>query len=914
MKKILPLFSLLSLNYFGQQQTVDVFSCYDDRSDISLSECTNTEIDIIKNCIFFRGNTLFDINPQSDKNFHAHDEIHITADFHDKADDDHTHHYSTSNKADFEIAYMNAWWPNVFIKYDKLEIGNTLPLAVQQKVDAFFVAFAANPDNYHPNNTDPNKINPFLEWEIKVETTFKHLESGFEKTIFGFYYEDFQRDYANEEWDPVATPYIFRTRYAPPKEGKWQARTRIIVGDGLEVYLSDPYFFSVVDEGQHGFVKVHENKRNLKLDDRMIFPVGHNLGWAGFWEDYTPNNVVSDNFKLWQVFQNSWQTYANEGSRFARMHLHNKLADIEWEYVGNYKNRLNFAWELDKLIDLFEHEDLLVQFTLMMQDQLHQIAETNFRWDFDGTYDGNNYTNQNSNPPGYWSQLGLRNVVDYISNEESIKYLKQRMRYLISRYCYSTSIYQIDIHSEINIQIAHESHTRSHLLDNKNNYYDNSDDTKLKVYNYHSVMSDYIKNTLDHKEHLLSANYGGIPEITGGQNTSNLDPDNTFALENIDVIDFNLYGKSPDKLYIAQDNIINYSMYNIRNYYGQKPIILGETGSESEACWEDISQTNIADLMTMGFTGIAGFNTWFGVDKPQVFPPVKRAADHMNGDDVINTLSDGGGEWDIQAKRNNTLGSSKVNVYHHFYYKSSNRDKAVGFIKNNSYNYFNYGYKNCETFDPGDTTSKSDNILINTWQENDFFLLDFLENHNFRIHYYSFDDYVSSDCFNTDIYGHQKLHHPISASILWYVAYVEDCMNGMATHEDNQNNEIMQVDFEILDQVEKETEKPSNVLIVENKDNNRIEKQIESKHQGKISLDKNIGIRPNPSNNLFYIETNENSNIISVELTDLKGNILFRNLEKKINEEIDISFLSSGVYNLVILTTEKSENIKLIKL
>jgi hypothetical protein len=896
MKKSLFLFLLFANNLIGQGIN-NVYSCADQNSEISTDECASNEIDFNKNCIYFRGNNLFDINSSSDKNFHAHNEIHITADFHDKSDNHFTHHYGSSNKADFEIAYMNAWWPNIFIKYDKLEIGSTLPNGVLERVEAFI---NANINDYQPLNPDPNQINPFLEWEIKVETVFTHLASGFEKTIFGFYFEDFQRDYINEKWDHVATPFIFRTRYAPPHTGKWQARTKITVANGAEIYLSDPYFFEVVEGGQHGFVKVHENKRNLKLDDRMIFPVGHNLAWAGFWHqnDEITNNKTLSEFGHWQLYHNSFEEYKNAGSRFARVHLHNGIMDIEWEYVGNYKNRLHYAWEIDKLVDFWEQNNLLIHFTLMMQHQLAQTDLSRFRLDY------NPYSHPDEQIWGpdlpcdpkrgysYYLDLGITNVVDFIrgetDNEDNLshKYLKQRLRYLISRYCYSTSISQLDINSEFNNALAFENLEHFNLPPNSSIYYKNSTDTREAIFKYNKTMSEYIKQELKHTEHILSVNYTDWPyKFVNGNGINMMNPDETFSLDNIDVISLNWYSREPNKLYVNEPNNILMQRIYTWQKYGTKPIIVGEVGSEDIGCWSDLREMNIADLMTMGFTGIAGFNTWYGITDSQVFQPVKRTSDHMNGDDVINTLSDGNGEWILNGERNENAFITD-NIYQNFYYNSESLEKVVGFVKNNTYNFYNYGLSNCGNILEN---SNYEEITIRDWQQNDFKIKGLVPNHNYRIHYFSFDDYLESDCFNANsISGNQNLKHPSFDKIIWYVAYLEDCMNGMILA----NNDLNLHDNQNITNKEAKSEKNAGL------------------QPNDLEIDK-YEILPNPVNETFIVRGSSNDNS-QFSLYDSQNKLVQKNM--LINSMYDINSYKSGVYFIKIESTSRVQFLKFVKL
>ena len=490
----------------------------------------------------------------------------------------------------------------------------------------------------------------------------------------------------------------------------------------------------------------------------MIMPVGHNMGWAGFWDSDSilTESFTWNTFKHWEFFRDNWEVYKNTGARYARTHLHNRMMDVEWEYVGNYKERLNHAWELDKLVDFWEHNDMLIHFNLMMHHQLTQSQSGIWWQDFNP-----NTLNEPIIEPhatGYYTQLGITNVVDYISNETSVKYLKQRMRYLISRYCYTTSIYLLELESEMsNLGIDSDNACLEediysyddYCLKNPNNcefvilpnntrvILNSHANVRQKVYDYHNIMGSYIKNTLNHTEHLLTTNYGGLAYNTlyPGINF----PDMSYNLETFDVASFNYYNNSPDKLYISNSQPSFPMMIQMyQNMFGNKPIIMGEVGTTDQTCWLNKAKTNLTDLMTYGFTGIAGFNTWHGVDRDHaVFTHVKRIEDHLNGDDFINTLSSNNGIWSLYSETSSDFypGGALNGKCENHYYVSFDKSKVVGFVRNRTWNFMtdNQSEPCYEIIENNDFH----NFDIRTWQDNDFKLTNLLGNHNYRIDYYT---------------------------------------------------------------------------------------------------------------------------------------------------------------------------------
>lgn len=68
------------------------------------------------------------------------------------------------------------------------------------------------------------------------------------------------------------------------------------------------------------------------------------------------------------------------------------------------------------------------------------------------------------------------------------------------------------------------------------------------------------------------------------------------------------------------------------------------------------------DMMALGFTGVAGFNNWPGYqldlnyNYEHFWKPLLRVQNHLNGDDVINILSEGGGKWGVGCKGKKSVG------------------------------------------------------------------------------------------------------------------------------------------------------------------------------------------------------------------------------------------------------------------
>src|SRR5690554_1274489 len=114
---------------------------------------------------------------------------------------------------------------------------------------------------------------------------------------------------------------------------------------------------------------------------------------------------------------------------------------------------------------------------------------------------------------------------------------------------------------------------------------------------------------------------------------------------------------------------------------------------------------DIVDKMTLPFTGVAGINTWSGyrpnrledendlVTMPNstydMWDNTIRVKNHMDGDDVIGTLSEGGGYWSHGMEKSKLFivtVHDNVDAIEQQYYLSNSRNKVVGYVRNRTYN------------------------------------------------------------------------------------------------------------------------------------------------------------------------------------------------------------------------------------
>jgi hypothetical protein len=106
-----------------------------------------------------------------------------------------------------------------------IEYGIKLPPSVMHKIDAFF----------RDDHSVTDQINPFNRHDIDITAKF-HLDTVTNrppvldgvyypenevKSTDAFYYEEFRRDLARNNWRPDTTSYPFRVRFSPQEIGDY---------------------------------------------------------------------------------------------------------------------------------------------------------------------------------------------------------------------------------------------------------------------------------------------------------------------------------------------------------------------------------------------------------------------------------------------------------------------------------------------------------------------------------------------------------------------------------------------------------------------------------------------------------------------------------------------------------------------
>ncbi|MGA2324032.1 MAG: hypothetical protein ABSG22_09320 [Sedimentisphaerales bacterium] len=363
---------------------------------------------------------------------------------------------------------------------------------------------------------DRNYTNPF---DINIVDIMVNIikPDGNNVAVPAFYYKDYEQDmdgnYINGK-NPC-----WKMRFASNQLGVHIVnQIRIIDQNGS--YVTDPNIsFKCVESGKKGFIRVDPNNRAfLKYDDgSTCLNIGENVAWnigrINGWNNYlTKIHKAGGNWvRLWMC------RYGTDGGTL----LEWKDGTYSGYFEGAGKLSMQIALRLDKYIEIAEQNGINIQLCLQHHGQFSTTSNPDWN---DNSY---------RDTAGGW----LNNPAQFFSDAEAIRYTKNKFRYIIARWGYSTSIFAWELFNEVQFT---------------NGWRSNRED----VINWHNTMAKFI-HSIDPYQHPITTSSHG----SGFENLWNL-PD-------IDLVQEHYYGN--DTIHIFERTASVLAGFN-------KPVIIAEFG------------------------------------------------------------------------------------------------------------------------------------------------------------------------------------------------------------------------------------------------------------------------------------------------------------------------------------------------
>ncbi len=269
----------------------------------------------------------------------------------------------------------------------------------------------------------PEPANPFDPGEADLRAVFV-APDGRRFEAIGFWYQDFTRQQVDgrEVLTSQGAPH-WRVRFTPDQPGAWRWHWTLRTPAGAAESATQR--FSVGASRRHGFLRTSpHDPRQLAFDDGApFFAVGENTGWY----DARGSFAYDDWFaKL-----------ARQGASYGRLWMASWAFGIEWldTGLGQYRERLGRAWQLDTVLASAEREGIYVMLSLLNHGAFSTFA--NSEWD------SNPYNVENGGPLAF--------THEFFSDSSARALFQRRLRYVVARFGWSTHLLAWELWNEVDL-------------------------------------------------------------------------------------------------------------------------------------------------------------------------------------------------------------------------------------------------------------------------------------------------------------------------------------------------------------------------------------------------------------------------------------------------------------------------------
>ncbi len=358
--------------------------------------------------------------------------------------------------------------------------------------------------------------NPFDVSTVDIQAVLM-LPDGSEVTVPAFFYKEY--DYAGGRYVNVRNP-CWKVRFAPAQLGQHQVSQITIVDSSGVTTVEPDVTFTCVESDARGIIRQDSRDRHClrHSSGRPYLPIGQDVGWMpkgpGDWE-----RIFASMSGVGENWTRIWMTHFYEG------------LTLEWStrassyYHGVGRLSLEMAWKLDRVVELAEQNGIAIQLALQHHGQFSTNVNSN--------WSENPYNIANAQTDGGF----LKNAEDFFTDREAIRLTRNKFRYIVARWGYSSAIFAWELWNEVQ--------------------YTNGWQTKpAHVVAWHEEMANYVA-AIDPFDHLIttSSDGSGFEALWG--------------LNRIDVVQVHHYGsETVAALDSATTRLAGYG----------KPILMAEFG------------------------------------------------------------------------------------------------------------------------------------------------------------------------------------------------------------------------------------------------------------------------------------------------------------------------------------------------
>ena len=287
--------------------------------------------------------------------------------------------------------------------------------------------------------------NPFDPDEIRVDGEFV-APDGSSITMPGFYTREYRRALVGgyEHLTPYGDDH-WAVRMTPTMPGTWSWRWVVTTQNGVETTDWRAFDVDPPAPDRHGFLhRSPLDARYLRFDDGSPWiGVGENLCWYDGRGTFAYDDWIA---KL-----------AAQGVTFIRLWMPSWAFGLEWTVrapdgsvasssLGDYRDRLDRAWQLDYVMDLAARNGIAVM--LSIQNHGAFSLTNNSEWA------DNPYNAANGGP--------LATPAEFLTNAEARALFQRRLRYLVARWGAATNLQAWELWNEADLVASGAAMTAWH--------------------------------------------------------------------------------------------------------------------------------------------------------------------------------------------------------------------------------------------------------------------------------------------------------------------------------------------------------------------------------------------------------------------------------------------------------------------
>jgi len=255
-------------------------------------------------------------------------------------------------------------------------------------------------------------FNPFDPAQLDLHATFS-TPSGKKYNIIGFYWQDYtsQATTTSERLSLNGQP-AWKIRFSPTELGNWSYSVEVVTPAGKAT--SPTATFEAIPSANPGFLRVSPtDSAYLEFSNgKPYFAIGQNVGW------YDKGGTAD--YERW------FKKMADNGANFARVWMASWSMGIEWKDtpLGDYTKRLDRAWQLDRVFDLAEQDNIYILLSLLNHGAFN--IKTDPEW--------------KDNPYNVAQGGMLAQPEEFATNPQARDLFKRRLRYIVARWGYSSHL------------------------------------------------------------------------------------------------------------------------------------------------------------------------------------------------------------------------------------------------------------------------------------------------------------------------------------------------------------------------------------------------------------------------------------------------------------------------------------------